>query len=50
MSIYYALVARGPVILVDFTEHHGNFEQITTKILQNLDTSQDTKCSYTSEK
>ncbi|XP_066919357.1 uncharacterized protein [Clytia hemisphaerica] len=49
MSIYYALVARGPIILVDFTEHHGNFEQITTKILQSIDTSQDSKCSYTSE-
>lgn len=50
MSIYYSLIARGPIILVDFTEHHGNFEQITTKILQSIDTSQDSKCSYSSEK
>lgn len=50
MSIYYALVARGPIILVDFTEHNGNFEQITTKILQSIDTNTDSRCSYTSEK
>lgn len=50
MTIYYALVARGSTILVDFTEHNGNFQQITTNILQNVDVSTDSMCSYTSNR
>ena len=48
MSIYYAIVARGSTVLVDFTEHSGNFQQITMAILQKIDISKDAMTSYSS--
>lgn len=48
MSIYYALISRGTIILVDYTEASGNFEQITASILQRIP-EQDTKCTYVSQ-
>lgn len=48
MSIYYALISRESTVLVDYTEHSGNFQQITMAILQNIDTKKDTMCSYSS--
>lgn len=48
MPIYYALISFGPTVVVEFTEHSGNFQQITMSILQELDTSRDTMTSYSS--
>ena len=48
MSIYYALIARGTIVLVDYTEASGNFEQITASILPKIP-NEDTKCTYVSQ-
>eukprot|EP00794_Sanderia_malayensis_P012782 gene12782-14093_t len=48
MSIYYALISRGTVLLVDYTESSGNFEQITASMLHKIP-REDTKCTYVSE-
>eukprot|EP00112_Aurelia_sp_Birch-Aquarium-sp1_P011745 Seg2471.2 transcript_id=Seg2471.2/GoldUCD/mRNA.D3Y31 product="Vesicle-associated membrane protein 711" protein_id=Seg2471.2/GoldUCD/D3Y31 len=48
MSIYYALIARGTIVLVDYTEASGNFEQITASILPKIP-YEDTKCTYVSQ-
>ena len=48
MSIIYSLIARGTTVLVDYTESTGNFQQITSSILQNIPLDDDTKCTYVS--
>lgn len=49
MSIYYALIARGTVVLVDHTNASGNFEQTTASILPRIAPHENTKCTYVSE-
>ena len=48
MSIIYSLIARGTTVLVDYTESTGNFQQITSSILQKIPLDDDTKCTYVS--
>ena len=48
MSIIYSLIARGTTVLVDYTENTGNFQQITSTILQRIPCHDDTKCTYVS--
>ncbi|GAM22766.1 hypothetical protein SAMD00019534_059410, partial [Acytostelium subglobosum LB1] len=49
MPIIYALVARGPLVLAEFTNTTGNFQTITRRIL-DLIPPNDTKMSYVYEK
>ena len=45
MSIYYVLVAkRNDMILVDYTEYSGNFQQITIDIMKRIEP--DTKKTF----
>ena len=45
MSIFYVLVAkRNDMILVDYTEYSGNFQQITIDIMKRIEP--DTKKTY----
>jgi len=38
MSIYYVLVAkRNDMILVDYTEYSGNFQQITIDLMKRIE-------------
>eukprot|EP00795_Rhopilema_esculentum_P005310 gene5310-478_t len=48
MSIYYAVIARGTTVLVDYSDASGNFEQITTSILPRIPL-ENTKCTYVSQ-
>jgi vesicle-associated membrane protein 7 len=45
MTIFYSLVARGAVVLVEFNEKKGNFPQISQQILDKMPSS-NTKVSY----
>lgn len=45
MPIIYAVVARGAVVLAEYTSSTGNFTQITQIILEKIP-SQDAKMSY----
>jgi vesicle-associated membrane protein 7 len=36
MPIIYALVAKGPMILAEYTPNTGNFAQVTKKILEKI--------------
>jgi hypothetical protein len=37
MSIYYVLIAkRNDMILVDYTEYSGNFQQITIDLMKQI--------------
>lgn len=45
MPIYYGLVAKRPnIILAEFTEYNGNFQQITMQLMQRI--TPDTKKTF----
>jgi len=45
MSIIYSLIARGPIILTEFTNSKGNFTQVTQVILEKIPPN-DSKLTY----
>ncbi len=50
MSIIYTLIARDKdVILCDYSEYTGNFEQITVKLLKKTQTESIANFSYNNE-
>jgi len=46
MPIIYSLVARGSVVLAEFTSTSGNFTTVTRRILDKIPVSNDSKMSY----
>eukprot|EP01112_Ceratiomyxa_fruticulosa_P007955 TRINITY_DN206_c0_g1_i1.p1 TRINITY_DN206_c0_g1~~TRINITY_DN206_c0_g1_i1.p1 ORF type:complete len:255 (+),score=45.25 TRINITY_DN206_c0_g1_i1:206-970(+) len=46
MPIIYSLVARGSVVLAEFTNTSGNFTTVTRRILDKIPTTNDSKMSY----
>ncbi len=49
MSIIYSVVARGAVVLAEYSNSTGNFMQITRRILDKIP-QQDGKMSYVYDK
>jgi len=51
MPIIYSLVAKGTVVLCEYTHpnHAGNFDQIARKILDKVQTQADSKLTYVLE-
>eukprot|EP00123_Amoebidium_parasiticum_P019366 comp24750_c0_seq1/m.46871 comp24750_c0_seq1/g.46871 ORF comp24750_c0_seq1/g.46871 comp24750_c0_seq1/m.46871 type:complete len:220 (-) comp24750_c0_seq1:385-1044(-) len=48
-TIYHAVVARGTVVLSEYSSQTGNFAQVTDRILEKVP-NEDTKLSYQFEK
>lgn len=46
MPVIYSIVARGTVILAEFSTAKGNFAQVTRRILEKIPTSGNSKMSY----
>ena len=46
MPILYALIARGPIVLSEYTDATGNFELIARRILDKISPGQDQKRQY----
>ncbi len=46
-SIIYTLIARGgKIILTDYTEYSGNFQQISAILIQKLDDNYNARIKY----
>jgi len=50
MPIIYSVVARGTVVLAEFSSARGNFDQVARKILEKIPTSANSKMSYVYER
>jgi Regulated-SNARE-like domain len=46
MPIFYALVARGTIVLTEYTPRSGNFTTVTRVLLGKINPATDTKMSY----
>jgi len=46
MTILYALVARGDIVLAEYSNARGNFVQVTRELLKRIDAFSDRKMSY----
>jgi len=46
MPIIYTVVARGNVLLAEYSTAKGNFDQVTRRILEKIPTEHDSKMSY----
>ncbi len=46
MPIIYGIVARGAVVLAEFSNAKGNFDQVTKRILEKIPTEHNSKMSY----
>ena len=46
MPIFYALVARGTVVLAEHTGRSGNFPTVTRVLLGKISPTSDSKMSY----
>jgi len=46
MPIIYGIVARGTVVLAEFSNAKGNFDQVTKRILEKIPTEHNSKMSY----
>jgi len=50
MPIIYAVIARGTVVLAEFSTAKGNFDQVARRILEKIPTQTDSKMSYVYER
>ena len=50
MPIIYSVVARGTVVLAEFSSARGNFDQVARKILEKIPTQTNSKMSYVYER
>jgi vesicle-associated membrane protein 7 len=46
MPIIYSVVARGTVVLAEFSQAKGNFDQVSRRILEKIPTEHNSKMSY----
>jgi len=46
MPVFYALIARGTVVLTEYTPRSGNFTTVTRVLLGKINPASDSKMSY----
>lgn len=46
MPMFYALVARGTIVLAEHTSRSGNFPTVTRMLLGRISPTSDSKMSY----